>query len=172
MGCSASKPSSYLSEKNSNAPRELKLVAHQLLFGAHPSLSAEATHPTAEEAEESLTLEELSSRLTGLAEEGFATEEAAREYARASIIGRRQRHSLSASITAVAAVRIMEEQANSARLARASESPADSAASGSPTPLELAPFLGVKQGDGVTQGFWGARLTMTLLVMPMQGLCL
>jgi len=33
-------------------------------------------------------------------------------------------------------------------------------------------FLGVKQGDGVTQGFWGARLTMTLLVMPMQGLCL
>ena len=51
-------------------------------------------------------------------------------------------------------------------------SPADSAASGSPTPLELAPFLGVKQGDGVTQGFWGARLTMTLLVMPMQGLCL
>ena len=147
MGCSASKPSSYLSKKISNAPRELKLVAHQLLFGAHPSLSAEATHPTAEEAEESLTLEELSSRLTGLAEgfatEGFATEEAAREYARASIIGRRQRHSLSASFTAVAAVRIMEEQANSARLARASESPADSAASGSPSPLELAPFLGV-----------------------------
>ena len=123
MGCSASKPSSGLSKKISNAPRELKLVAHQLLFGAHPSLSAEATHPTAKEAEESLTLEELSSRLTGLAEglaEGFATEEAAREYARASIIDRRQRHSLSASFTAVAAVRIMEEQANSARLARAS----------------------------------------------------
>ena len=142
MGCSASKPSSGLSKKNSNAPRELKLVAHQLLFGAHPSLSAEATHPTAEKVEESLTLEELSSRLTGLVK-GFATEEAAREYARASIIDRRQRHSLSASFTAVAAVRIMEEQANSARLARASESPADSAASGSPSPLELAPFLGV-----------------------------
>ena len=142
MGCSASKPSSHLSKKNSNAPRELKLVAHQLLFGAHPSLSAEATHPTEKEAEESLTLEELSSRLSGLAE-GFATEEAAREYARASIIDRRQRHSLSASFTAVAAVRIMEEQANSVRLARASESPADSAASGSPSPLELAPFLGV-----------------------------
>ena len=97
-------------------------------------------------SQDSLTLEELSSRLTGLAEglaEGFATEEAAREYARASIIDRRQRHSLSASFTAVAAVRIMEEQANSARLARASESPAASAASGSPSPLELAPFLGV-----------------------------
>ena len=65
MGCSASKPSSHLSKKISNAPRELKLVAHQLLFGAHPSLSAEATHPTAEKVEESLTLEELSSRLTG-----------------------------------------------------------------------------------------------------------
>ena len=116
-------------------------------------------------SQDSLTLEELSSRLTGLVK-GFATEEAAREYSRASIIGRRERHSLSASFTAVAAVRIMEEQANSARLARASESPADSGAC-SPTPLELAPFLGVKQGDGVTQGFWGARLTMTLLAMPM-----
>ena len=127
-------------------------------------------------SQDSLTLEELSSRLTGLVK-GFATEEAAREYSRASTsVGRRERHSLSASFTALAAVRIMEEQANSARLARASESPAASAASGSaygsPSPLELAPFLGVKQGDGVTQGFWGARLTMTLLVMPMQGLCL
>ena len=54
-------------------------------------------------SQDSLTLEELSSRLTGLVK-GFATEEAAREYSRASIIGRRERHSLSASFTAVAAV--------------------------------------------------------------------
>ena len=88
-------------------------------------------------SQDSLTLEELSSRLTGLVK-GFATEEAAREYSRASTsVGRRERHSLSASFTALAAVRIMEEQANSARLARASESPADSAASGS-TPLTRA----------------------------------
>ena len=127
-------------------------------------------------SQDSLTHEELSSRLTGRVK-GFATEEAAREYSRAwpSIIGRQARAPLALRLLhrpRLAAVRIMEEQANSARLARASESPAASAASGSPSPLELAPFLGVKQGDGVTQGFWGARLTMTLLVMPMQGLCL
>ena len=98
-------------------------------------------------SQDSLTLEELSSRLTGLVK-GFATEEAAREYSRAwpSIIGRQARAPLALRLLhrpRLAAVRIMEEQANSARLARASESPADSAASGSPSPLELAPFLGV-----------------------------
>ena len=55
-------------------------------------------------SQDSLTLEELSSRLTGLVK-GFATEEAAREYSRAyghpSSVGRRERHSLSASFTAL-----------------------------------------------------------------------
>ena len=91
-------------------------------------------------SQDSLTLEELSSRLTGLVK-GFATEEAAREYSRASIIGRQARAPLALRLLhrpRLAAVRIMEEQANSARLARASESPADSAASGSPTPLTRA----------------------------------
>ena len=41
-------------------------------------------------SQDSLTLEELSSRLTGRVK-GFATEEAAREYSRASIIGRQAR---------------------------------------------------------------------------------